>query len=131
MFYAQVPSEIFSALHKWPSGLRGNLRKPLSLVARAAFDAKWLSKTAPNFNPIKNVWGQLAWSVYEGGRRFDTKDELKAQVGRSWKTIKQNYLQHFANGMSTRMVQVVLKNVDLNTPENVDFGRLTAIGMAD
>ncbi|POM66138.1 Transposase [Phytophthora palmivora] len=70
---------------------------------------KWPAKS-PDINPIENVWGQLAWSVYEGGRQFDTKDELKAQIVRSWKSIKQSYLQHLVNGMPTRMAQVVLKN---------------------
>ncbi|POM64132.1 transposable element Tc3 Transposase [Phytophthora palmivora] len=70
---------------------------------------KWPVKS-PDLNPIENVWGQLAWSVYEGGRQFDTKDELKSQNVRSWKSIKQSYLQHLVNGMPTRMAQVVLKN---------------------
>eukprot|EP00644_Phytophthora_capsici_P003628 jgi/Phyca11/126627/e_gw1.64.19.1 len=70
---------------------------------------KWPSKS-PDLNPIENVWGQLAWSVYEGGRQFDTRDELKAQIERSWVKIQQSYLQGLVKGMPTRMAQVVLKN---------------------
>ncbi|GMF55032.1 unnamed protein product [Phytophthora fragariaefolia] len=70
---------------------------------------KWPAKS-PDLNPIENVWGQLAWSVYEGGRQFDSKEELKAQITRSWNNIKQNYLRHLVEGMPTRMAHVVLKN---------------------
>ncbi|GMF43391.1 unnamed protein product [Phytophthora fragariaefolia] len=70
---------------------------------------KWPAKS-PDLNPIENVWGQLAWSVYQGGRQFDSNDELKAQIARSWTEINQSYLRDLVNTMSTRMAQVVLKN---------------------
>lgn len=70
---------------------------------------KWPSRS-PDLNPIENVWGQLAWSVYEGGRQFDTREELKAQIVRSWAAIKQSYLRHLVDTMPTRLAQVVLKN---------------------
>ncbi|KAG2770047.1 hypothetical protein PC129_g24769 [Phytophthora cactorum] len=70
---------------------------------------KWPTKS-PNLNPTEFVWGQLAWFVYEGGRQFDTKAELKAQIIRSWEDIKQSYLRDLVNTMPTRMAQVVLKN---------------------
>ncbi|KAL3666445.1 hypothetical protein V7S43_019056 [Phytophthora oleae] len=71
---------------------------------------KWLAKS-PDLNPVENVWGQLAWSVYEGGRQFDSREELKAQIVRSWTNIKQNYLRHLSDTIPTRMAQVVLKRV--------------------
>eukprot|EP00644_Phytophthora_capsici_P016316 jgi/Phyca11/38144/gw1.34.47.1 len=59
---------------------------------------KWPAKS-PDLNPIENVWGQLAWSVYQGGRQFDTKEELKAQIIRSWADISQSYLRDLVRGM--------------------------------
>jgi transposase len=70
---------------------------------------KWPAKS-PDLNPIENVWGQLAWSVYEGGRQFDTKEKLMVQIIRSWAEIDQGYLRGLVNSMPTRMAQVVLKN---------------------
>ncbi|GMF51537.1 unnamed protein product [Phytophthora fragariaefolia] len=71
---------------------------------------KWPAKS-PDLNPIENVWGQLAWSVYQGGRQFDSKDELKTQIVRSWTEINQKYLRDLVNTMPTRMTQVVLKTM--------------------
>ncbi|KAG3111215.1 hypothetical protein PI124_g9692 [Phytophthora idaei] len=75
-----------------------------SRFAKAHIEAMGINKVnwpakSPDLNPIENVWGQLAWSVYEGGRQFDTKAELKAQIIRSWKDIKQSYLRDLVNSI--------------------------------
>ncbi|EEY66106.1 uncharacterized protein PITG_03648 [Phytophthora infestans T30-4] len=49
---------------------------------------RWPAKST-DLNPIENVWGQLAWSVYEGGRQFDTRDELKTPIKRSWPQLSR------------------------------------------
>jgi transposase len=67
----------------------------------------WPSKS-PDLNPIENVWGQLAGLVYEGGRQFETRGELKTQITRCWQKIETSYLQRLVESMPTRMAQVIL-----------------------
>ncbi|GMF33786.1 unnamed protein product [Phytophthora fragariaefolia] len=82
---------------------------------------KWPAKS-PDLNPIENVWGQLAWSVYQGGRQFNSKDELKDQIVRSWTQINQGYLRDLVNTMPTRMAHV-LKKTEVPSTNERDLGR--------
>ncbi|KAF0706884.1 hypothetical protein AaE_013905 [Aphanomyces astaci] len=68
----------------------------------------WPAKS-PDLSPIENVWGVLARKVYENGRQFESRAELKAQIEKSWAEIDQGYLSKLAEGMPTRMAQVILR----------------------
>lgn len=68
---------------------------------------KWPAKS-PDLNPIENVWGQLALLVYENGRQFESREDLKIAIRKSWDKIQLSYLQRLVESMTSRMVEVVL-----------------------
>lgn len=70
--------------------------------------AKWPAKS-PDLNPIENVWGVLARSVYANGRQFSTRAELKREIEKCWRELDQQYLRGLVEGMPTRMAQVILQ----------------------
>lgn len=70
--------------------------------------SKWPAKS-PDLNPIENVWGVLARSVYANGRQFISREQLKSQIEQSWREIGSNYLKGLIDGMPTRMAQVILQ----------------------
>nr|CCA27561.1 protein Y45F10D.1 putative [Albugo laibachii Nc14] len=49
---------------------------------------KWPAKS-PDSNPIENVWGVLARSVYSNGRQFSTRAELKREIEKCWRELDQ------------------------------------------
>lgn len=65
---------------------------------------------SPDLNIIENVWGWLTRKVYEGGKQFATKEELKCEIRRAWDDISLNYLKSLYDSMETRMFHVISKN---------------------
>ncbi|KAH9135181.1 hypothetical protein AeRB84_019305 [Aphanomyces euteiches] len=68
----------------------------------------WPAKS-PDLNVIENVWGVLARSVYRNGRQFSSKEELEAQILKSWEQVSVSYLETLVNDMPTRMAEVVIR----------------------
>ena len=57
---------------------------------------------SPDLNPIENLWGILARDVYRNARQFQTKEQLKEQVMRSWADIGSATLENLVNSMPKR-----------------------------
>lgn len=66
----------------------------------------WPAKS-PDLNIIENVWGMLARSVYLGGKQYNTVNELKNAIVRSWSQIDQNYINKLVDGMTDRCIDVL------------------------
>lgn len=49
---------------------------------------KWPARS-PDVSPIENVWGNLARRVYQYGRQFNSKNELKSSIVQEWNRIDQ------------------------------------------
>jgi transposase len=66
----------------------------------------WPSKS-PDLNPIENLWGVLARAVYNEGRQFDTKEELKSAIIRGWATVTSDLMNALVQSMPNRCQQVI------------------------
>jgi transposase len=62
---------------------------------------------SPDLNPIENLWGILSRRVYEGGRQYDSVDDLKASILRCWDEIQIPILQTLINSMPDRVFDVI------------------------
>lgn len=67
----------------------------------------WPAKS-PDLNPIENLWGDLVLSVYDGGRQFANKEDLRRQIMKSWAAITEERVQHLLASMPGRMADVLL-----------------------
>jgi len=73
---------------------------------------RWPAKS-PDLNPIENLWGILAYKVYEHGRQFETVHELKEFVLKAWKEIKPETLRNLVSSMKDRCISVLKRKGEL------------------
>jgi len=52
---------------------------------------KWSAKS-PDLNPIENLWGYMVNKMYENGKQFQTKKELKDSLLETWDRILDDLL---------------------------------------
>jgi transposase len=62
---------------------------------------------SPDLNPIENLWGVLVRRIYEGGKQFNTIEELKTDIVRCWNEIEKNMLENLSNSMPKRVCKVI------------------------
>ena len=90
-------------------------------VHRSASTLEWLESKeisvlpwpslSPDLNPIENLWGILARSVYDNGRRqFNTVKDLEAAIERSWNLIELGVLEGLIQSMPRRLFELIRKN---------------------
>lgn len=65
---------------------------------------------SPDLNPIENLWGLLARTVYEGGRQFDSKMQLQQAIMDAWYSLDPTLLQNLIYSMPNRIYDVIRKN---------------------
>ncbi|KAH9105454.1 hypothetical protein AeMF1_018736 [Aphanomyces euteiches] len=61
----------------------------------------------PDMNPIENVWGHLARKVYDNGRQFSSRQELKNEIICQWAAIGQAFLLKLIASMKSRCIDVI------------------------
>ncbi|OWZ17975.1 Transposase [Phytophthora megakarya] len=62
---------------------------------------------SPDVNPIENIWGYLAGNVYEGGRQYQTKEDLISAIKAQWENMPVSYLEKLVLSMKKRCVEVL------------------------
>ena len=62
---------------------------------------------SPDLNPIENLWGILARSVYEKGLQFNSVEDLKTAISDAWIKIGSETLQTLTNSMKQRLFEPV------------------------
>ena len=65
---------------------------------------------SPDLNLIENLWGLLVRMVYENGRQFNTRQELKTEIINQWEKIPRTYVESLFDSMPRRILEVVEKN---------------------
>lgn len=65
--------------------------------------------SSPDLNPIENLWGILKQKIYEGGRQFDSKQQLWEAILTSCKEIQAETLHKLTSSMDARIVKVISK----------------------
>ena len=63
---------------------------------------------SPDLNPIENLWGIMTQQVYAGGKRYNTKDELKKAVLEAWAAISPTTLTDLDHSMRKRCIRVLV-----------------------
>ena len=63
---------------------------------------------SPSLNPIENLWGLLVRKVYKNGKQFQTKDQLKDAIVKSWDEITTVECQNLIKSMPNRVYDVIL-----------------------
>ena len=62
---------------------------------------------SPDLNIIENVWGIVSKKVYEGGKSYETCDELWESVSNHFLAISDETVQNLFQSIPSRLVQVV------------------------
>lgn len=63
---------------------------------------------SPDLNPMENLWGIMARQVYEGGRQYNTTNELEVACRNAWRSIRISVLESLVKSMPNRVFQVIL-----------------------
>ena len=62
---------------------------------------------SPDLNPIENLWGIISGKVYEGGRQYNSINELKKAIQDSWDQIGKNTLENLIFSINRRIGDVI------------------------
>ena len=64
---------------------------------------------SPDMNCIENAWGALVRAVYNGGRQFDTVDDLVEALLYEWEHLDMDYIRSLISSMPRRVWQLYQK----------------------
>ena len=70
---------------------------------------KWPVKS-PDFNPIKNIWGNLVKRVYENKRHFMSSVKLKTTTEDEWYKREPELCQKLVSFMKNKIFEVIRRN---------------------
>lgn len=65
---------------------------------------------SPDLNIIENVWGDLVRMVYDNGKQYDTKNELKKAILDAWDDLGQDTIRKLFDSMPNRVYELIRKN---------------------
>lgn len=65
---------------------------------------------SPDLNPMEHLWGIMARIVYEGGRQYNSVEELEVACRNAWRQINVSVLESLINSMPRRVFEVIRKN---------------------
>ena len=64
---------------------------------------------SPDMNIIENVWAVLARRVYQGGRQFDSIEDLKECLVYEWEKLTIDEIRNLILSVPRRVVDVIIK----------------------
>ncbi|KAA6381557.1 MAG: hypothetical protein EZS28_022915, partial [Streblomastix strix] len=65
---------------------------------------------SPDLNPIENAWTQLSRLVYAIKPSYNTKEELKEAILKSWNKLDQKYVANLCSSEPRRLLKTILAN---------------------
>lgn len=65
---------------------------------------------SPDLNIIENVWAFMSNIVYENGRQYYSKTELRREIFKAWNKLDIEYIQGLFRSVPSRLVQCMNKN---------------------
>ena len=68
----------------------------------------WPAKS-PDMNVIENVWGILARRVYQGGRVFDTVEDLQECLAYEWEKLTIHEIRTLIESVPRRITELIVK----------------------
>lgn len=64
---------------------------------------------SPDLNIIENVWGILTQKIYENGRQYFSKLELKREIFKAWLNLDKDYIKRLYLSVPKRLVECLEK----------------------
>ncbi len=71
-------------------------------------DLGWPAKS-PELNCIENAWGELTRRLYDGGRQFDTVEDLSEALNYEWEKFPMQYVRKLIESMPNRVRECQVK----------------------
>ena len=62
---------------------------------------------SPDLNPIENLWGWLTRKVYAHGHQFNSQNEFKTAIVKSWSEVTFELRESLISSMKNRMAKVI------------------------
>lgn len=62
---------------------------------------------SPDLNIIENVWGWLVKQIYEGGRQFDSRNQLIEAIKAAWEQLSLDYIRRLYESLPRRLCEVL------------------------
>ena len=117
-YQALLEKHLIPYMARWPN-IEFTFQQDNAPVHSSASTRNWLNDNnisvldwparSSDLNPIENLWGVLARSVYAESRQFSSVNQLKDAIEHEWSKITQAQLENLVNSMKNRLVEV-LKN---------------------
>ena len=71
-------------------------------------DLPWVPRS-PDMNVIENCWGAFSAAVYDGGRQFETIEDLKECLIYEWEKLSLDYIRTLMSSISRRVMELYVK----------------------
>ena len=81
-------------------------RKTTTFLEECGIEALDWPPNSPDLNIIENIWGMMARKVYEGCKRYSTKEELIDAIYTAWDEIDQEAIENCIKSMPKRLLKV-------------------------
>lgn len=62
---------------------------------------------SPYLNPIENLWSIVKRKLYEAGKQYHSKNELKEAIKECCKTISSETIKNLTTSMDKRLVKII------------------------
>ena len=79
------------------------------LASKGFKDAKLMvwPPASPDLNPIENLWSTVKRKLYEAGKQYNSKHELKEAIKECCKTISTETIKNLTSSMDKRLVKIL------------------------
>ena len=79
------------------------------LASKGFKDAKLMvwPPASPDLNPIENLWSIVKRKLYEAGKQYNSKNELKEAIKECCKTISTETIKNLTSSMDKRLVKIL------------------------
>ena len=79
------------------------------LASKGFKDAKLMvwPPASPDVNPIENLWPIVKRKLYEAGKQYHGKNELKEAIKECCKTISLETIKNLTNSMDEKLVKIL------------------------
>jgi transposase len=65
---------------------------------------------SPDMNPIENLWSSLVRRVYSNGKQYNSIEELKRAITKSWSELPITEIKNLINSMPNRLFELIRLN---------------------
>ncbi|KAK2964297.1 putative Transposable element Tc3 transposase [Blattamonas nauphoetae] len=85
----------------------------IQALRSAKIDIQYNPPLSPDMNPIENIWAWMSDRIYQGGKQYKTKEELKSQIEHTWNELDQDTINKFCRSFGSRVGELIRKDGQL------------------